>query len=226
VSQTLVVPTAAGAFAQQDYGDHVTGSPMDVLGGQFTYGDEGEGFTPNIVVDYFTDTTVRLWTTEYGDLTNVLFGGAPLSGTGSPGSLNVLLTAEAGYEAQLYHFDLGGWANSDYLIDGVSVSSGGTALFSQANVLVEGNFSGPRHTSFDFAAPLSAEQLLIQIDFSNVPGSRQDNIGIDNIRFGQTAVSTPPPVPVPAPASLWLLGAGLPGLLGASWRRTPAKPIH
>ena len=215
-TQTAVVPTSAGSVVQQDYGDNVTGSPMNVPGGQFTYGNEGEGFTPNVVTDYFSDTGVGQWTIQYGDLTNVLFAGAPLSGE-SPNTLNVRLTAEPGFEVLLYHFDLAGWANADYTINGVSVFSDTTTLFSQNNVLVEGDFSGPRHTSFDFSNPLSAEQLQIQIDFSNLAGSIQDNIGIDNIRFGQD-----PPAAVPTPPALWLFGSGLIGLVGIARRKIAA----
>jgi hypothetical protein len=211
---TSVVPTSAGSVAQQDYGDNVTGSPMNVVDGQFTYGNDGEGFTPNIVVDYFTGTDVKLWTTQYGDLTNVLFARAPLSGDANPDTLNVRLTAEPGYEVQLHHFDLGGWPNADYTINGVSIFSSTATLFSQSDVVVEGDLTGPRHTAFDFTPPLSAGQLRIQIDFSNLAGSIQDNIGIDNIRFGQN-----PPALVPVPAAAWLFGSGLLGLVGIARRR-------
>ena len=211
-TQTTVIPTSAGSVVQQDYGDNVTSSPMNVPGGQFTYGNEGEGFTPNIITDYFSDAGVSQWTIQYGDLTNVLFA-SPLSGA-SPNTLNIRLTADPGFEVLLYHFDLAGWANSDYMINGVSVFSDTTTLFSQNNVLVEGDFSGPRHTTFDFANPLSAEQLQIQIDFSNLAESIQDNIGIDNIRFGQN-----PPAAVPIPTALWLFGSGLLGLIGTARRK-------
>jgi hypothetical protein len=77
-------------------------------------------------------------------------------------------------------------------------------LFSQTDVLVESNESGPRHTEFDFATPLSAQLRVIEIDFSNITSGIQDNIGIDNIRFGQN-----PPALIPIPAAAWLLGSGL-----------------
>ena len=201
---TIVTDTSAGDVVQQDYGDNVTSSTMSVPGGQFTYGNEGEGYTPNVVVDYLTDTQALLWTTHYGDLENVLFAH---SGASAPNTLNIRLTADPGYDVLLYHFDLAGWSNTDYVINQVSILSDTTTLFSESDVLVEGNFSGPRHTAFDFLTPLSASELLISIDFSNLLASRQDNIGIDNIRFGQS-----PPAEmsaVPEPASLALLGLGL-----------------
>lgn len=208
-----VVPTAAGSSVQQDYGDNVTGASMAVDGGLFTYGDGGEGYTPNVAVEYFAATAVSLWTIQYGDLDNVLLARAPLSGAVA-GSLNVRLTADPGFLVALYHFDLAGWPNADYTINGVNILGDGGVLFSQSNVLVAGALNGPRHTAFDFSSPLAAAELLIEIDFSNLAASSQDNIGMDNIRFGQQ----PPALVVPVPAGGALFGAGLAVLLAC--RRT------
>ncbi|MCP4230973.1 MAG: hypothetical protein GY771_12620, partial [bacterium] len=76
----IVVPTISGNPVAEDYGDRITGAVMNVPGGQFTYGNGGEGFTPNIVLDYFAENAipnnprVGLWGNQYGDLTNVLIG--------------------------------------------------------------------------------------------------------------------------------------------------------
>jgi hypothetical protein len=199
-----VIPTISGNGPEQDYGDRVTTSPMNVSGGQFTYGDGGEGFTPNVVVDYFAGSAVvgnpgvSLWGSGYGDLTNALIG------NNNSMSLNVRLTADSGFDVQLYHFDLAGWASTDYSINAVQVSSGANTLFSQSNVLVEGDASGALHTSFDFLTPLTATELLIHIDYSNLSGNQQDNIGLDNIRFGQN-----PPALIPLPAAWLLFVSGL-----------------
>jgi hypothetical protein len=56
--------------------------------------------------------------------------------------------------------------------------------------------------------------LLIEIDYSNLAGGQQDNIGIDNIRFGQNPPATAPPIPEP---STLLLGAG--GLAAVALKR-------
>ena len=206
----VVVPTISGNDLEDDYGDRITGSPMNVSGGQFTYGNGGEGFTPNVVVDFFAGngTTLSLWQDNYGDLTNVAFG------NNLSVSLNVQLTADPGFVIDLYHFDLAGWNLADYTIDAVRVLSGANTLFSQNNVLVQGaNDGGDMHTTFDFAVPLSAAQLIIQIDHNNLATGTQDNIGIDNIRFGQN-----PPAVVPIPSALWLFVSGLWCLIGISRR--------
>ena len=120
---------------------------------------------------------------------------------------------------------MGGWSNADYTINAVRVLDGGTELFSQSDVLVEGDSTGPRHTTFAFATPLSGNDLLIEINYSNLPGNQQDNIGIDNVRFGQF----PGPVAVvPEPSSMMLLGIGL-GALAVLWGRcrvSPSRQTH
>jgi hypothetical protein len=203
----VVVPTISGNTLEDDYGDRVVGSPMNVSGGQYTYGNGGEGFTPNVVIDFMAgdSTPLSLWQTDYGDLTNVAHGN-----NDSGGSLNFHLTADAGFLVDLYHFDLAGWSQTDYTIDSVSISDGTDLLYSQDQVLVQGsNDGGDRHSGFDFSTPLSATELFIQINHGNLAIGLQDNIGIDNIRFGQT-----PPASVPIPSALLLFGSGLLGLIG------------
>lgn len=202
-SQTLVVPTGSGASVAQDYGDRAASAAHAVQGGVFTYGESGEGFTPNVVVDYMGGGSgpgqgVSLWQDDYGDLHNVIFG-APASG-----QLQLQLTADAGFSAVLLGFDLAGWPNADYTIDAVRVLADGVLVFEQTQVLVQGDASGPAHTSFSFAAGLRGASLLLQISYANVPAGQHDNIGLDNLRFAQ---DPPPPVPE-APAWL-LMAAGL-----------------
>lgn len=208
----LVVPIVAGADLPQDYGDRVTGSPMSVPGGAFTYGVGSEGFTPNVLVDYLSAGFLSLWTTDYGDLSNVAFGSQ------RSGSYDILLTADAGHTVELYGFDLAGWSRTDYTINAVSVGDDGGALFTLSNALIQGNATGPMHTAFAFASPLSASRLRITVDYANLPVNSQDNIGIDNIRFGQTPGPTVEPGPdgegsVPEPALWQLVALGV-----AGWR--------
>lgn len=212
-TQSTVGPTSSGGNLPEDYGDHVTGAVMAVPGGFFTYGEGGEGFTPNVSVDIFsaaatpTNSRVSLWQTGYGDLVNVIFAEGP--GTAGAPLLSVRLTAAPGYAVDLYGFELAGFG-ADYVIAGVSVFAGATTLFSETDVLVQGDPFGPLHTTFAFTMPLSAPELLLQVDLSNLASGIQDNVAMDSIRFGQT----PPPALVPLPVSLWLFGSGLAGLLG------------
>jgi hypothetical protein len=219
-TQSIVGPTSSGGTLPADYGDQVTGAVMAVPGGFFTYGEGGEGFTPDVSVDIFsaaataTDPRVSLWQTGYGDLVNVIFADGP--GTAGAPLLSVRLTAAPGYAVDLYGFELAGFG-VDYVITGVSVFGGATTLFSEANVLVQGDLSGPRHTTVAFATPLSAPELLLQVDLSNLASGVQDNVAMDSIRFGQT-----PRLSVPEPATALLLLAGL-ALAGVA-RRGASDP--
>jgi len=226
-TQSTVQPAASGGTLPVDYGDQVTGSMMNVPGGVFTYGEAGEGFTPDVTVDIFsaaatpTDARVSLWESGYGDLLNVIFAEGP--GTAGAPLLSVRFTAAPGFAVDLYGFDLAGFG-SDYVIAGVSVLAGATTLFSETDVLVQGDLSGPRHTTFAFGTPLSAPELLLQVDLSNLPPGIQDNVGMDSIRFGQTPPADQedpdPGNEVPEPGTLALLGLGFAALrLGVGTRK-------
>lgn len=184
-------PTFAG------YGDNVTSTTE----GNFTYGAAG-GFTPNIVADY--STGAAFWNSNYGNLSNVLYA-EEFAG----GIFGLTLTADPGFKVSLDSFDLAGWPNTDYTINSLEVLAGSTALFSASNVVVQGDSSGPRRTSFDFDDPFVAQSLTIRFDASNLAIIQSDNIGIDNVRFSQ----------VPEPSSvLGVLGFGALGV-GSMWKR-------
>lgn len=206
-----VIPTGSGSDYSNDYGDNVTGAAMAAPGGTFTYGEAGEGFTPDITVDITSslastgDPGVRLWNDNYGDLQNVLFSEGP--GTAGAPLIFVRLTAAPGFVVDLYGFDLAHFSPVGTTIAGVSVMDGATTLFSAASVLVAGSNATPGRTSFSFETPLSAVELLLQIDLSNLSPGAQDNIGLDNVRFGQT-----PPGIVPEPGTAVLVFLGLAGL--------------
>ena len=147
-TQSMVSPTSSGGTLPTDYGDYVNGSLMSVPGGFFTYGETSEGFTPDVSLDIFSaaateaDPRVNLWQTGYGDLVNVIFA----DGAGTAGALllSVRLMAATGYMVELYGFDLAGFG-ADYTIAGVSVFAASATLFSEADVLVQGDLLGAPH---------------------------------------------------------------------------------
>lgn len=204
----LVVPVSAvGGTPPDDYGDQVGETPSPVPGGFFTYGEAGEGFTPAVSVDLFSSEAtavnpgVRLHgDTGYGDLVNVVRTEGP--GVAGAASLSVVLSAAPGFAVDLYGFDLAGWNQADYTIAAVEVLADVQALFSDTDVLVEGDLSGPGHTAFAFDPPLRAEELTVRLDLSNIDPNLRDNVGIDNVRFGQF----PRPAPEPGGTLLLLLG--------------------
>lgn len=184
----------AGMGVPGAYGDNVTGL-SDAVG---SYGEAGEGFTGNVTVSYGTFGPA-LWTTGYSDLTNVLY-----EEVDGQGPLVVELTADATHQVLLYDFDLGSWL-SDSTVPVVSVLDETNAVLYQSSSV---SVLGSGHTSFDFNTPLSGQILRIVIDQANM-GGNSDNIGIDNIRFGQERITTQP---IPEPATMTLLGLGLAGV--------------
>jgi hypothetical protein len=176
----------------QSYGDNVTASTM----GGFGYGVGAEGFTPNVTLAYGNNSPA-LWSTGYGNLTNILFEDQDGSGI-----LTITMTAAAGFESILYGFDAAAYSSafsSDPVVQSITVKDGNsTTLFSQVN----GTVSETTKTVFDFSAnPLVAQSLVITVDARNL-GSLNDDIGVDNIRFGQQSA-------VPEPASMAALGLGI-----------------
>ncbi|MEZ5354915.1 MAG: PEP-CTERM sorting domain-containing protein [Bryobacteraceae bacterium] len=193
---------AGGPSVDQAYGDNVSTNPQ----GGNSYGTvaNGFGFTPNITVTYGAPgEALNIFGSDYGDLTNVAY-----NENDGDTSLTITFDAAGGFNVILFGFDLGGWNRTDYTLQNISVFDGGAAtLFSQNNVAVNG---AAGHSSISFGAGLQASTLRLVLDLSGL-GSSSDNIGIDNIHFGQVSVTSTPPAPsgVPEPASFLLIGAGL-----------------
>ena len=175
----------------QAYGDRVVSSP-DV--NNHAYDIVGLATTPNVEVSY-SALDPRLWTTGYGNLTNVYFDETDFSN-----AFSLTLDADSGFEVDLLGFDVAAFGGIDISVPEIEIRDGDSnVLFSQSSALI----SGSTHTSFDFLDGISANSLTIEIDLTGLGGA-SDNIGIDNVSFVQEAV--------PEPSSLLILGVAVAGI--------------
>jgi hypothetical protein len=219
------------------YGNRVTSTSSTESNGGVTfdygYGVGAEGFTPNVTVQYGPFSLLsggpELWRYDYGDLERVLYQGSR-GGVGTNyNRLEIVLTADEGYEVLLFGFDLAGWFQADYTIQAVVVYDGipfpfltpTNDIFKSAPFLVSGTDGlTADHSTIDFGATgLQARRIWLTIDASNL-GDASEFIGIDNIRFGQvSSPSSTGPLPepplrgdVPEPGALALVAGALAAL--------------
>jgi hypothetical protein len=172
---TLLIFEPAGENFQaldQAYGDRVAATHQD----GFIYGGAG-GFTPNVTAAYgpIPPALPALWTVGYGDLLNVLF-----ENKDAWGILEIKLAADLGWLVNLSGFDMAAWRDVGPIRSLRVMNAEGDLLFDEADVAIP--FSG--HVSFAFDPPLVGRSLTIRFDSGNL-GSHSDDIGIDNIKFGQ-----------------------------------------
>lgn len=178
------------------YGDNVS-ALVDGLGHSYDVG--AEGFTSNVSISYGTPgEDPALWTTGYGDLTNVMFNDADGDTT-----FTTTFTAETGYLVDFYSFDIAWFFGSDTTVQGFKVIDVGSnqVLHSESAFTL---FGGETHQTFSFATPLQAAQLALVVDLTGL-GGISDDVGLDNIRFGQSAVVAPG-IPEPSTWAMMLLG--------------------
>jgi hypothetical protein len=237
-----------------DYGDNITATSVELFPGGPVYQYGGaEGFTPHVTASYgpfsiFTGGP-ELFRGGFGDLNGILYQGSrfpppPAVPIGNDyNHLDIILAAEPGYDVLLYGFDLAGFLG-DYTINAVTVFKGvpnalftpTNQLFEEFNVLVEGA-GAATHTTFDEArlgGPLQSHLIWIRIDSSNLGPIDSENIGIDNIRFGEVFTDNPDPptdqgtidaalqpgeVPEAASMLVWLVGGGAAALVAVRRRR-------
>ncbi len=217
-----------GFQIDQTYGDNVTSNSTTSGTVTFGYGEGGEGFTPNVQVHYGPTSIYTggpsLWRYDFGDLDRVLYQGSsfvndPQQLGNNYDFLQIILRADPGFEAVLYGFDLGGWNQTDYVVDGVSVYDNEyngsdptlNRVFHEANATVAG--AGLSHSGYSFGTPIRGNVITIFIASQNL-GDLSEYVGIDNIRFGQDIDLTPE---VPEPATLPLFAAATLAL--ALWRK-------
>lgn len=200
----LLFPQNSSGVLDQSYGDQVSAATS----GGDVYGFGGVGWTPNVSVEY-TGSALRTSRSGYGNLTGALWN----STAGE--DLGVTFTAETGYDAALYSFDIGVYGSSDMVIENITFLDGaGNILASISDLLIE---AGKTRTSVDlavlFGGPLVESTISILFDISDY-GSRSDNFGFDNFTFGQLAWDgwDENVLETPLPAGLPLFLSGIAGL--------------
>lgn len=183
----------------QAYGDNVS----TAANAEGTYGVGAEGFTPNVTLSYGQGAELPLlWTTGYNELTNVLYV--------EPDGITTFtlnFVADTGFVVDLFDFDLGNFGGAVTLQNVQVFGDDGTELYASGPVMVP----GAGGSSISFAPNVSSSSLTLFLDLTGL-GGNSDNMGLDNIRFGQAADLLPEPVP--APAGLGLLGLAIFGLAG------------
>ena len=195
----------------QAYGDHVTA----VTQGNASYGVGTEGFTPDVTVSYAPATAnLTRWSDGFGDLANVYENE-------DDGDTLVAFTlaaeAGSGVNVALYGFDMGGYYHQDYIIPDLKIVDGdGNVLFDMPDFLVQGSDDGTAHSAVTFENPLVGSNLSVLADLTGL-GGNSDNIGFDNVRFGEGADAPITPA-VPEPATWAMMISGF-GLVGAVARR-------
>jgi hypothetical protein len=212
-SATSAVQTSCfGGPVNQNYGDRVTGPNADAAGvsTERSYGENGEGYTPNVLTGYSTGLG---WGLGFSTLTNVLY--MPVNVLSNPNNvLDITFTADPGFQARLLGFSLGAFFDtfsqpSITSYTGVSLSvfdQSNTTLFSQsynldANTINQAiNVTGTNGGSLTLRLNLS--NLVYNPDIGRFD---REYVGIDNIRFAQQSVQPDGEIPEP---STFVLVAG------------------
>lgn len=211
-------PLGNGSTIVSEYGDYVSGPtqtnvPTADFGAppywyNFNYGNNGEGYTPNVSVDKMvvtnvTTTATRSWTAA-GDLLKVAY---PAAGYDQGGKWYWTFTADPGYATTLISTDFVKF-NSFTQTATVNVYKGNTPL-SLGPLLYT---SGPLAVN-NVAQTISpgVTSSALTLEFVLPSGEEMFDWAADNIVFSQTAV--------PEPASAAMILAGVAGLLLTRKRR-------
>jgi hypothetical protein len=217
---TVYGPWGNGSTVVQEYGDRVaSASQLNVPTAQFGnppywynfyYGNNGEGYTPNVlvanqvVIGATNNTATRSWVSA-GNLSTVAY---PASQQTGPVKWYWMFTADSGYSVTLDSLDLVRFTGTPVLPATVSVYSGndpanlGTQLFTTGQLSVS-------DVAQTISPEVTAQSLTLEFSF---PGGANDpvyNYAADNIVFHQPG----PPV---LTASWALNGSGIWGK-GANW---------
>lgn len=189
-----ITGATSGSILPQGYGDNVTSTTM----GSFSYG-MGTGFTPDVTVDYVgspgNQADLNFWATGYNDLVNVV----EYEPDGAP-EFSLVFTATNGQAVRLESFDLGNFGGAITLPSLTITNENNVVLWQMTNIAMPG--SNLPHISFN--PNVAGTMLTLKADISGLGGA-SDNVGLDNIAFGQEAV--PEPFTMAGIAGLGLLAA-------------------
>lgn len=222
---SAILNTCSGGIVNQNYGDRVTGTNTDANGTQDrSYGNSGEGFTPNILVNYSAGAG---WGTGFSTLTNVLY--LPVDTLTNPNNvLDITFTADSGYIPRLLGFSLGAFFDTFNQPNITSYSGVGVSVFTEGNVTLFSQSytvdSNTTNQSFDLAGNAGGS-LTLRLNLNslaydpNILRFDRESVGIDNIRFAQQTATTSESVneSIPEPTTFALVGGA--ALVGCFIRR-------
>ena len=167
--------------------------------------DDGYGdIAGQLDVIYDRDITVggenrlRWYGPNYSDLTGVAYGGVD----NTTGPAEIFLKPLAGYEVTLLGFDLGAWPLQTHNTQVTILTGGGAVLLPTTPMTI----NGTTHTSLSYNFT-SADGIRIQW------GPDAYDVGLDNLEFTLSAVSSPGGVPEPASWALMIAGFGMAGAM-------------
>ncbi len=168
----------------QAYGDFVTNTTM----GAYSYGESGEGFTPNVAVEYIGDggDGLDFWTTGYGDLVNIVEN----EDNGERWTI-IRFAATLGCETVLHSLDMGNYIYSPIVIDSITVTNeSGAVLFQTNNFTLGANAADHTHINF---GSITGQVLTLVLDLQTAAITiDNDKVGLDNITFSQIGTAIVP----------------------------------
>lgn len=210
---------ANAATSVLTFSGNICGPAGDAACGDGTEIGQNYGDTAQVDVSYrafnaatgvTTEPYLKHWTSRYGDLANVVWGGTnPTSFTAE-----IVFTPIAGYEVSLIGFDAGCYLyrtscrTFPFTVQSVS----GASILSDSASPPEAG-----HASVAINSAYFADGIILRW------GPDSYDAGLDNIAFDVRAID-PGASPVPEPASWAMLLLGF-GLMGAAMRRVPVRAV-
>lgn len=192
---------ANGLSLSQSYGDRVTGSTMTYNADPrvYFYGSTG-GYTPNVTVGYrsynnSSDVALTSYEFNYGNLERIAY----LNQEASQG-YSLVFAADAGHTVTLGSFDFATWGNVPTPVEFTIYDENNVALWTSGQVTPDIGAT-LHHTLSPY---ITGDYLRLAVNLSQIGSNAADNLGIDNIVFGQDGN-----LAVPEPATLGVVGSSL-----------------